>query len=185
MEIIELNSNNVVEGITGIIQQQKECVVYGIPDKNYVFCGFNTNFNKQYCNENNIGLLEFPNEGGLIIVNKGDFDIGHFSYKTENKFNYEFSDYLLKFLKNKNINANLEGNDLIIDGLYKCASFSSRRFNKILYSAYHISIGMNLDLIKNICTKEMIKTPKGLEDYGITTNEIEELFLDYINSHNI
>ena len=48
----------------------------------------------------------------------------------------------------------------------------SQNINGVVYTAIHISIGMDLDLIKAICTKPMVKTPKGLQDYGITQDEI-------------
>ena len=33
--------------------------------------------------------------------------------------------------------------------------------------------------IKAICRKPMKKVPKGLSDYGITSEEIEAMFLDF------
>lgn len=40
----------------------------------------------------------------------------------------------------------------------------------------------NLDHIKQICKKPMKKVPKGLSEYGITTAEIEQMFLDFCNN---
>lgn len=37
----------------------------------------------------------------------------------------------------------------------------------------------NLDHIKAICRKPMKKVPKGLSDYGITTEEVEQMFLEF------
>ena len=33
--------------------------------------------------------------------------------------------------------------------------------------------------IKAICKKPMKKVPKGLSEYGITTEEVEQMFLDF------
>lgn len=40
---------------------------------------------------------------------------------------------------------------------------------------------MNVDLedIKKICKKPMKKVPKGLSEYGITTEEVEQMFLEF------
>ena len=187
MEIIELTAQNVVTGITNIIKEQRECVVYGVPYNNYVFVGRNTEdqYNKEYCEQHNIELLQFPNQGGVIVLSSGDFDIGHFSKDHDTGFNFKFAEVFINYLKNKGINASLEGNDILIDNKYKCGSFSSRIYGEILYSAFHISIGMNLDLISNICTKPMVKIPKGLREYGIDTEEVKHLFLNFLSSLDI
>ena len=184
MELIELNGLNVNDGIKEIIISQKECIVYGIPDKNYVFCGYSNILNKQFCVENDITLLDFPNEGGVIVVSEGDFDIGHFSKKTDNTFNDDFAKTLETYLKEKNIDARFMGNDLIVDGKYKCGSFSSRRFGEIIYNAFHVSINCDLEMIKNICLKPMVKIPKGLKEYGISTQQIKSLFLSFVHTYN-
>lgn len=184
MELIQLNAKNVSQEIKEIIQNQKECIVWGIPDKNYVFSGRNTNYNKSYCEQNGIEILEFPNEGGVIVISNGDFDIGHFSYDLKNSFNVCLAKNVENYLINKKINAKFIGNDLIIDNKYKCASFSSRKFDKLLYSAFHFSLSCDLELIKNICTKPMIKIPAGLSSYGISLEEIKTLFEKYIKEEN-
>lgn len=175
MKIIQLTAKNVVEEIHNILREQQECFVWGIPDKNYVFSGRNENYNKEYCIENSIGILSFPNEGGVLVINKGDVELGHFSKDVHNKFNENFATELTQYLQAKSINASMKGNDIIIDDVYKCVGYSSRRYGEILYSAFHISINVNLELIKNICTKPMVKIPKGLSDYGVTTEEVLNL----------
>lgn len=180
MKIIELDENNVVREITSFIVNQKEGIVYGIPKYTSVFCGRNNNLNVEYCKQYNIKLLQFPNEGGVIVVNKGDFDIGHFSYDIKNTFNKDFANYIIKYLKSFGLDAEFIGNDLILEKTYKCGSYSSRQYGNLMYSAFHISIGMNIELIKNICIKPMIKIPKGLKDYGINTNQIYELFKSFL-----
>ena len=184
MEVIQLNAKNVSKEIKAIIQNQKECIVWGIPDKNYVFSGRNTNYNKLYCEENGIEILEFPNEGGVIVISNGDFDIGHFSFDLNNSFNLGLAKKVEDYLLNKKINAKFIGNDLIVDNKYKCASFSSRKFNNILYSAFHFSLSCNLELIKNICTKPMVKIPNGLTSFGISLEEIKTLFEEFIKEEN-
>ena len=62
---------------------------------------------------------------------------------------------IVDYLKSKGLNATTDGNDLMLDGVYKCGSHSSRRYGNILYSAFHVSVGMDLDNIKNICTVDV------------------------------
>ena len=182
MKILELNSENVISEINNIISRQEECMVWGIPDNHYAFTGYQNNIiNYNNIDKYNVRILNFPNEGGAIITSKGDLDLGHFSKDINNTFNIDVANKLETYLKNKNINAQFIGNDLIVDNKYKCGSFSSRRFKDLLYSAFHISINVNLQIIRDICIKPMSdnKIPKGLSDYGITTEEIKNLIINH------
>lgn len=36
-----------------------------------------------------------------------------------------------------------------------------------------------------ICRKPMVKVPKGLSEYGITTEEVEEMFLEFCRKDEV
>lgn len=184
MEIIELTAQNIIEGFNDVIINRKQCFVYGIPDNNYVFKGTTQMCDCEYCEENNIKILPIPNEGGVIVLSKGDVEIGIFKNNGWNVCE-NYMKALCERLKEKVPNIEVVGNDLIIEGKYKCAGSSSRNLgntkNPYIYTAVHISLNVNLELINHICKKEMIKIPKGLSEYGITTEEIEELIINIAN----
>ena len=183
MKIYQLYARNVEQTILKILNSQEECLVYGIPDKKYVFIGFQNNeINLENLKKYNIEILKFPNEGGVIVVDIGDLDFGYFSKDLNNKFNENLALKICEYLKNNNINVEIVKNDLIIDKKYKCGSFSSRIFNNVKYSAFHISINVNLDIIKAICVKPMIKIPKGLSEYGITGLELKDYLMEYLKN---
>lgn len=50
---------------------------------------------------------------------------------------------------------------------------------KNVYNTYQISINQDIEAIKHICKKEMIKIPKALSDFGITAEEIVNFCEDY------
>lgn len=185
MNIVKLNETNLVEKIEEYLSNEIEIAFWGVPTKSSVFVGTNTNLNKNFCLKNNIELLEFPNEGGVIVVSEGDFDIGFISKDINNNFNYNFATKIKEYLNKKGLDAKFDGNDLILNEKYKCGSFSSRRLGNMLYSAFHISINVDLQMIKNICTKPMVKIPKGLSSYGISTEEIKILFLNFMEDINV
>lgn len=179
METIELNSRNIIEGFNEIINAKRECAVYGIPDGHFVFKGTSDLINLEYCEGHQINLLQIPNEGGVIVLSEGDFEIGIFKYN-----GWDIHTDLIEFFQrelSKTIqNIIVLDNDLIVDDIYKVAGLSSRHLgNNYVYTAMHISVNVDLDLINNICTKEMKKIPKGLSDYGITTDYIKELYLQF------
>lgn len=184
MEIIEMNAHNVIDGFNEVIKNRKQCFVYGVPDGNYVFTGTTNSCNCEYCEKNNVKILPIPNEGGVIVVNKGDVEIAIFK---DNGYDIcrKYMKILFNELKTKIPNISLEGNDMMIDGKYKCIGSSSRNLSHPLtpyvYTAIHISLDVDLELIKHICQKEMKKIPKGLSEYGFTTEEVINISIDALN----
>lgn len=175
MEKIIMNEQNCIELISNAIKNQEECFIYGTTAKTVVLCGDSGLYNIDYINKNNLFAPNIPNVGGVMVLSAGDIELAYFSKNLNCKFNYEIANIIIEYLNKKNINCKLYGNDLIIDEKYKCGSFSSIIINNILYSAFHISVNVDLELIKKICKKPMAKIPKGLSEFGITTEEIKEL----------
>jgi hypothetical protein len=187
MKIIELTAQNILDGFKDVISNRKQCFVYGIPDNNYVFPGTNNIIDEDFCKSKGVKLLPIPNQGGVIVLSKGDVEIGIFQDNGWDVWK-NYLNLLCEKLKEKVPNIEVVGNDLVIDGKYKCVGSSSRNLgdakNPYIYTAVHISINMDLELIKNICKKEMVKIPKGLSEYGITTDEIVKLIIDLANKIN-
>lgn len=178
MKIIELTAQNILDRFNDVISNRKQCFVYGIPDNNYVFPGTNNIIDEKFCTSRDVKLLPIPNQGGVIVLSKGDVEIGIFK---DNGWDVceNYMKALCDKLKEKVTNIEVDGNDLIIDRKYKCVGSSSRNLgdakNPYIYTAIHISLSVDLELIQHICKKEMVKIPKGLGDYGITTEEIVDL----------
>lgn len=142
---------------TCIVSSQETCILCGVDD---------------YKNEHNLPTYKTHNFGGVIVNFKNDICVGHYETLAF-KWGSEFMEKLCDYLKSRNLNAEINGNDILVDN-YKVASYMSQNINSCIYTAVHISISMDLDLIKNICVKPMVKTPKGLEEYNITQDEIIE-----------
>lgn len=143
--------------------------------------GNSASHNHNYVKEYNLYCPPIPNAGGCIIASPNDVQIAYIKkYKPEeSNLHLEILNKIANYYKIKQLNPIIFENDMMIDN-YKCASCSSKRFDDMMLYTLHISINVDLDLIKKICTKPMYKVPKGLSDYGITTQEI----VDYI-SYNI
>ena len=147
---------------TVIVESNSPCILYGADEFN---------------NPNLLPTYNTHNFGGVIVNFDTDVCVVHCEIN-----GYAFGDSLMNnlvaWLKSKNINAYRDNNDLLVDG-YKVASYVSSNCNGVIYSAAHISVKVVLDDIKAICTKPMIKTPKGLSEYGIT-NKALKAFLNTI-----
>lgn len=89
-------------------------------------------------------------------------------------------DDLCNYFIEKGLKATRSRNDILIDG-YKVASgcgYNLEPDYKWSYEGAQISINQDINAIKNICLKPMIKIPKALSDYNITLDEL----LNFIDS---
>lgn len=81
------------------------------------------------------------------------------------------------FLKDKGLNAVIDNNDILIDG-YKVSSGTEGEIKGWRYFGYQISVNQDIDLISTVCKKEMVKPPKGLSEFGVTTEQV----VDFCNN---
>lgn len=133
-----------------------------------------------YCKENNI--LTF-NEVGLphvhcIVCVEGNVMISVKRKPIDGKsLSTFFVPAFRDFLINKGLNASIDNNDMMIDG-FKVASGTEGETNGWRYLGYQISLNQDIEVIKKVCKKPMVKMPKGLSDFGVTTDEV----VDFCNN---
>lgn len=132
---------------------------------------------EEVCNTLGYEVVETYNNASTVVHEKGDILFGHFC-PVDNGWYHRFIEYFVNWLKSKGLNADFVSNDIVVDG-YKVCGMAITRYGRIDYTAGFIGINTNLEHIKQICRKPMKKVPKGLSEYGITTEEIEQMFLDF------
>lgn len=140
-----------------------------------------TQADEETCKELGYEIVESYNNGGTILANKGDIILSHLD-TPENGWLFKFAEHFVDWLKSKGLNAEYIGNDILVDG-YKVCGLCITRYGRIDFSSAYIGINIDLDHIKQICRKPMVKVPKGLSEYGITTEEVEQMFLDFCNQY--
>ena len=177
MNITNFDCHYAVETITDFISSQKFGVAYCIHNsKSVLFTEGNTP-DEALCTELGYRLMATKHTGGLVVVGEGDVSVIHFG-EIGDDWMHRFADYLIERYKERGLNATYEDNDVLIDG-YKISGLSATPYGNIQYSTIHIGINTNLEHIKAICRKPMNKVPKGLSEYGITTEEVEQMFLEF------
>lgn len=181
MKPIRLNENNIAQEVKTAILTESENLFYFVSDNTVVFEGYKNSLDKSFCDENGIFVVDVNNEGGVIVSGKGSLAVGHISKDLNNKFLQNISNDFRNFLHSKGLSASISENDILVNGKYKVASGSSRQFGNVLFTAFHISYEVDIDLIKRLCTKPMKKIPRGLKDYNIKSQEIFEFFLNFAN----
>ena len=177
MEVIKLKNSEWLEKVSSYIAGGVHCVAYGIQDSRVVLTHRKTQVDETVCDELGYTVYEAFNNGGTILTEPGDVELGHW-YKPENGWRDRFVVYFVNWLKSKGLNAVYEDNDVLVDNFKICGTCVTR-YGRIDYTGIHIGINTNLEHIKAICKKPMKKVPKGLSEYGITTDEVEKMFLDF------
>ena len=171
--MVEYKTSQIQEAFNNAIKNKLDNYLgYCVIDKPIIFNGKKGQLNEQYVLNNNFPIVNSLNFGGTIVANKGDIDVAIFK-KEGWSIHYIFKAKFDKFLKSKGINSSIMGNDLVIDGKYKVLGAASTNIgNRIIFTVIHISFNPNLEEINNICIKKTSKIPKGLNEYGISQEEI-------------
>lgn len=177
MEINKVTQKDWLNEATNYIKNGLHKIAYVVVDSPVAIVHRKTQVDEEVCETLGYEIVESYNNAGTIVSNEGDVLIGHFA-EPDNGWYDRFITYFLDWLKTKGLNAEYASNDILVDG-YKICGMCVTRYGSIDYTGGIISMNVNLDHIKAICKKPMVKVPKGLSDYGITTAEIEEMFLDF------
>lgn len=171
---------DIEKELTSLIQSGTEDIIYCIHEQPLVFKSKQAEINNEYCVNNNYQICNSFNMGGIIVANSGDMDIAIMK-----KEGWNVGENLLLVLKDKLQskipNLSIHSNDLLVDGKYKIISYASINANsRLIYTCVHISFNPDINAIENICTKPMNKIPKGLSEYGVTTEEVVKFLEDLL-----
>lgn len=177
MEIKKVTQTEWIAEATKYIQGGLHRIAYVVVDTPVSIVHRAYQVDEDTCKELGYEIVEAYNNAGTIVSNNGDILIGHFA-EPENGWYDAFIAYFLGWLKAKGLNAEYVSNDILVDG-YKVCGMCITRYGRIDYTGGIISMNVNLDHIKAICKKPIKKVPKGLSEYGITTEEVEQMFLDF------
>lgn len=177
MEILKVTQTEWLGEATKYIKCGLHRIAYVVVERPVSIVHRKSQVDEAVCDSLGYEIVESYNNAGTIVSNKGDVLIGHFA-QPENGWYDRFITYFLDWLKGKGLNAEYVSNDIVVDG-FKVCGMCITRYGRIDYTGGIISMNVNLDHIKAICKKPMVKVPKGLMDYGITTEEVEQMFLDF------
>lgn len=173
----EISSQNWVKEVDDYIKSGTHGILWSIQDRPVVLIYRKGQVDESVCDEMGYNIYELFYNGGTIISNGGDVGMAHFG-EVNNDWCKRFAEHFTKWLKNKGLNAEITKNDILVDG-YKVVAMCVTRYGRIDYTCIHIGINTDIEAIKRICKKPMVKVPKGLSEYGITTEEVKEMFLDF------
>jgi len=177
MEIIKPTQNEWIPEVIRHIQGGIHKIGYVVIERPVAIVHRKTQVNEEACKALGYEVVESYNNGGTILANPGDIILSHLD-KPDNGWLDRFADHFLNWLKAKGLNTVYEDNDILVEG-YKVCGLCITRYGRIDFSSAIIGINTNLEHIKAICRKPMHKVPRGLSEWGITTAEVEEMFLAF------
>lgn len=161
------------EEVNIVVLEQTECIY-----------GMNDSCNTDWCDKNNVKYVhqEKLHKGGCIVGVAGNIFIdAKIEYNKDKSLTDDFAKALSNYFREKGLDSvKCDNNDVMID-CYKVASGCETYLGPYTYMGYQISIYQDLETIKHACNKPMLKIPRGLIDYGITTSDIEEFCYSYWN----
>ena len=177
MEIIKIPQAECGNVAKSHIESGKHDIGYIVIENPIAIVHRKTQVDEALCHELGYFVYESFNNGGTILGNNGDIMFSHVA-EPKNGWIFRFAECFIEWLKSKGLNAEFVDNDILVDGCKVCG-ICITRYGRIDFSSGFIGINTNLDHIKQICKKPMVKVPKGLSDYGITTEEVEQMFLEF------
>lgn len=181
MKTYRTNFTNAVNKALELRKQQKEGLIISIADSVGYATGIEPN---SYDKTKLTGSTRYQGTymGGCCIVFPGDLSIWQARH-SRSSFGKQCITTLEEFMENKGLLVRQTGNDLM---LYhedaqadKIASWAEAETENGLYeTVFHVSIGMDIELVSAVCTKNSgKKVGTGLSELGITADEIISHFI--------
>lgn len=176
-----------LETVQGNLTDGQERLGFAVSERTEVGYGFENDADMNYCEKNGIPCYYQKRNGGAIVWSAGNVGIA-FVYNNRMRGGFVLSQFLpdlSRYLFQKGLSVTMDRNDVIVDG-YKVASAAGYNFGEKYHWTYEglqISINQDIDTIKKVCKKPMVKVPKGLSEYGITTEEMVEWCSKWLKEH--
>lgn len=151
--------------------ESTHCAVYDRTEVNY---GTEEDCDTQWCAENGIPCYNIERSAGCCANAEGSINIADIHRQNgvflETKFLPDFADWL----KSKGLSVELVHNDVLVNGkkVSSAGGFNIPPNFDWQYTCVQISINQDLFVIEHACKKKMTKTPGGLSEYGISTEDV-------------
>lgn len=118
-----------------------------------------------------IPVWEALHDGGSIVCFPGDLSLC-LVWKNGNDPAPRWMQKCAELLRGRGAAVTFDHNDVLADGK-KVASWANAGLPEgFMQTVAHFSVNVDVELIRRICTKPMVKVPGAMSDYGITAEMI-------------
>lgn len=166
-----LKIEDYIQVISNNIANKQEVCMYAVLPKNIVYKG-KGEIDEEYCQEHNVEVYNSIDYGGGIVGFEGDIV---FIVLKQDGWNIgeELGALVKDYLVEQGLNTTIANNDVLIDDIYKVASYSSADTGDgFIYTAIQITFNADNEIIRHICKKDSVKIPRGLSYYNINKDEL-------------
>lgn len=161
---VRSDTNNFVSNIA---KKKINSIVCVLPTQRMVWHPVDAEFNREYCKTHNILCKERPYLGGVLCILPTDLTVTIVAVNAPTTFSKVIIDKVANWIKSKILNTvEISGNDILVDG-FKVFGMAGFNFKDVTACSFHLAFDSDLDFIQQICTKEMVKVPNGLNSFGI------------------
>lgn len=153
-----------------------EGLIVHVTDSIFVETGAFPTCSTAVCAELGIPVCKAGYLGGSIVCFPGDVSLCEISWGNSS-FAPDTVDRAEKWLRDKGLTVTRDGNDVLVDDRKVISWARATTLQGWCQSVVHFSVSSDEELIRKICTKEMVKRPGALSNYGITAGDILEVAL--------
>lgn len=180
-EIYDGDITTIPEAIALAVELKKPSIFWPICTRKFVWHG-NDDLDLDLCGELGIDVLDMGYRGGTIVSGPDDFSFGVLIPETIDVESNYFLSMLQKIFISHGVNAEVSGNDILIDGLKVVGSMSFRR-QKFFFFGCQISFSDHSDLINVLCNKKSSKSP-GFVPICITKESLMEEVMEWLQGQD-
>ena len=144
----------------------------------YIIINDKSDFNNPY----NYEIIKTNHAGGVGVI--FPLDLG-FTWITSKQILPKILNDISTYLQNKNIPICGQGNDILVNDQKLFGTMFKKLEENIFYEGLFFSFNSDINIIKKICKKEMIKKPIGLSEFKVTPEEIIKLCQSLIKKYGL
>ena len=170
-EVTYIDVSTITTELEKAVREEKYGIYISVSDGVYAFHG-SDEIDYDLCKDMGICIAELYYSGGTIIGNKEDLGI---EIVAPADYGFEAKDFIQKVFEiiSKYVaNAEIAGNDILING-EKVMGSMSRHINNTFVWAAQISFADNSEYIKKVCKKKPIKKPSYIKSDLLTKEVLE------------
>lgn len=149
-------------------------------DKPYIATNGDNSYNKDYVISENFTRVKAEHVGGTIILFPNDIAFTWISHQTKLK---DILNDIIIYLNKFDNNIVLKDNDVMLGDKKLFGTMSSGVGP--YYEGMFFSFNSDIEIIKKVSTKPMVKEPIGLSAIGITSEDIQNLIMNLIQKYNL
>ena len=185
MKIFNMSVDACEDLFNRLIREKEEGLIVNFAEKCWCAHGKIASIREDLCKDLNIPIVSAHYLAGANVIFLNDLTIMEIK-KGFSRFGEKTIKLIHDYLRSKGLPVKIDGNDLMLydtDGknVYKVGSHGSNFVGDMIENVVHISINMDVELVKNICLKPMVKVPGELGSYGITAEELWKVVIDSLD----